>query len=240
MAAIADKAVLITGSSRGIGRALVEEALTRGARRVYAATRERFAHADPRVTNVIMDVTDATQIERAVAAVESLDVLVNNAGIVQYDDLTDRAAIEQQLATNFYGPHAVTQALLPLLADGGGAIVNNLSLNAFAPMPLIPAYSISKAAAFSMTQSLRALLADRDVTVHAVLTGPTDTDMNRGVDIPKASPQDVAAAIFDGLERGDEEIFPEPMSRSVADSWRGSAMKALEHDLAALSRQAAA
>jgi NAD(P)-dependent dehydrogenase (short-subunit alcohol dehydrogenase family) len=235
VATIAGKSVLVTGSNRGIGRALVEEALRRGAGRVYAATREPFAPSDERVTNLVFDVTDTAQIGRAVADVESLDILINNAGAVQYDDLSDRSAIEQQLAVNFFGPYEVTQALLPLLTQARGAIVNNLSLNALAPMPLIPAYSISKAAAFSLTQSLRALLAGKGVSVHAVITGPTDTDMNRGIDIPKAAPELVAAAILDGVERDEEEIFPDPMSSDLGESWQAGATKALERSLAALA-----
>ena len=106
----------------------------------------------------------------------------------------------------------MTQAFLPLLIRSRGAIVNNVSLAALAPLPLTPAYSLSKAAAFNMTQSLRALLAGRGVRVHAVLTGPVDTDMARGLDIPKASPHSVAQAIFDGVEKGEEDIFPDPVS----------------------------
>ena len=101
-------------------------------------------------------------------------------------------------------------------------------------MPLIPGYSISKAAAFSLSQSLRALLASRGVSVHAVLAGPVDTDMSRGLDIPKASPESVARAIFDGVDNGEEDIFPDPMSQSMADSWRSGAAKALERQNAAL------
>ncbi|MGB9303340.1 MAG: SDR family NAD(P)-dependent oxidoreductase, partial [Mycobacterium sp.] len=115
-----------------------------------------------------------------------------------------------------------------------GAIVNNLSANALAPLPLIPAYSISKAAAFNMTQSLRVLVAARGVRVHAVLTGVVDTDMTRGLDIPKASRDTVARGIFDGVENGQEEIFPDPMSESLAQSWRTGAAKALERQYAAL------
>jgi short-subunit dehydrogenase len=106
---------------------------------------------------------------------------------------------------------------------------------ALAPVPLTPAYSISKAAAFSLTQSLRALLAGRGVRVHAVLTGPTDTEMTRGFDIPKASPDSVARAIFDAVENEEEDIFPDPLSQSMAESWRGGAAKALERQLAALA-----
>ena len=107
-------------------------------------------------------------------------------------------------------------------------------------MPIIPAYSISKAAAFYLTQSLRALLDGKGVSVHAVLTGPVDTDMTRGFDIPKASPESVARAIFDGVEKEEEDIFPDPMSQSMADGWRSGAAKALERQYAAIAEQYAA
>jgi NAD(P)-dependent dehydrogenase (short-subunit alcohol dehydrogenase family) len=158
---IEGKTVLVTGVNRGIGQALVEEALKRGAKRVYAGTRGPLAHVDERVTPLALDVTDEEQIQAAVASVESLDVLINNAGMALYDDLSDRAALEQSLAVNLFGPYDVTQAFLPLLTASRGAIVNNVSMMAFAPLPLTPAYAVSKAAAFNLTQSLRALLAGR-------------------------------------------------------------------------------
>jgi NAD(P)-dependent dehydrogenase (short-subunit alcohol dehydrogenase family) len=190
---IADKTVLATGANRGIGQALVEEALSRGARRVYA-------------------------------------------GIWLYNDLSDRAMLEEHLAVNFYGTWGVTQAFLPLLTRSKGTIVNNVSLMALAALPLTPAYSISKAAAFSLTQSLRALLAVRGVRVHAVMTGPVDTDMTAGFDIPKASAASVARAIFDGVEAGEEDIFPDPMSALLAGGWRSGAAKVLERQNAALAQ----
>jgi NAD(P)-dependent dehydrogenase (short-subunit alcohol dehydrogenase family) len=229
-----DKNFVVTGGNRGIGQALVEEALRRGAKRVYAGTRQPLAHLDGRVTPLTLDVTNAAQTKAAAERVESLDILINNAGLALYDDLSDRAALERLLAVNLFGTYDVTQAFLPSLTRSRGAIVNVLSVTAFAALPLIPAYSISKAAAFSLSQSLRALLAGRGVRVHAVLTGPVDTDMSRGLDIPKASPESVARAIFDGVEKGDEDIFPDPMSESMAESWRSGAAKALERQYAAL------
>ena len=230
---ITDKTVLITGANRGIGQALVSEALARGARRVYAGTRQPMTHPDPRVTPLTLDVTDAAQIQAAAGQVGSLDLLINNAGIALYDDLTDRALLERHLAVNLFGTYGVTQAFLPELTRSGGAIVNNVSLMALAPFPVTPAYAISKAAAFNLTQSLRALLAGRGVRVHAVLTGPTDTAMTQGFEIPKASPESVARAIFDALDRGEEDIFPDPMSASVADGWRHGVAKAMERENAA-------
>jgi NAD(P)-dependent dehydrogenase (short-subunit alcohol dehydrogenase family) len=234
------KTVLVTGANRGIGRALVEEALRRGAKRVYAGTRQPLAHPDSRVTPVTLDVTNAAQVQAAAHQIGSLDILINNAGIALYDDLSDRAALERHLAVNLFGTYGVTQAFLPALTRSRGAIVNNVSLMALAPLPLTPAYSVSKAAAFNLTQSLRALLAERGVRVHAVLTGPTDTDMNRGFDIPKASPEAVARAIFDGVENEEEDIFPDPMSAAMADGWRAGVAKAFERENAALAQATAA
>jgi NAD(P)-dependent dehydrogenase (short-subunit alcohol dehydrogenase family) len=233
MVSIADKTVLVTGANRGIGQALVAEALKRGAKRVYAGTRQPLAHPDGRVTPLTLDVTSAAQIQAAAGEVESLDILINNAGIALFDDLSDRAALERHLAVNLYGTYGVTQAFLPLLTQSRGAIVNNVSTMAVAPLPLTPAYAISKAAAFNLTQSQRALLAGQGVRVHAVLTGPTDTDMTRGFDIPKASAESVARAIFDGVANGEEDIFPDRASQSLADSWRNGAVKALERQNAA-------
>jgi NAD(P)-dependent dehydrogenase (short-subunit alcohol dehydrogenase family) len=231
---ITDKIILVTGANRGLGHALVEEALRRGARRVYATSRKPFAHPDDRVIPVIMDVTDWAQIQRAVQSVESLDILINNAGVSLPDDMSSRAAFEQHFDVNVYGPLMVTQALLPPLSESRGQIVNVVSIGAFAAVPILPAYSASKAAAFSVTQSLRALLAGRGVSVHAVLPGPIDTDMVRDLPIPKAPPEAVAQAIFEGVENGDEEIFPDSFSEMMAESWRVGVAKELERQNATL------
>ena len=231
---VAGKSVLVTGANRGLGRALVGEALRRGAKRVYAASRRPLEHADARVTAVILDVTNESQIRKAVDGVQSLDILINNAGISLPGD--DRGAVEQHLAVNLFGTWGVTKAFLPSLTRTGGAIVNVVSIGAFAAVPVLPAYSISKAAAFSLTQSLRALLAGQGVSVHAVMPGPIDTDMVRDLPVPKTSPEYVARATFDGMESGEEEIFPDPMSETMAESWRTGAAKELERQNAALVR----
>jgi NAD(P)-dependent dehydrogenase (short-subunit alcohol dehydrogenase family) len=230
---IANSAVVVTGANRGVGRALVEEALRRGAHRVYAGTRQPFAHSDGRVTPLTLDVTDAAQIHAAVQRVASLDVLINNAGVDLQGEVSDRALLERHLAVNLLGTYDVTQAFVPLLTRSRGTIVNVLSVAAVAALPFTPTYSISKAAAFNLTQAMRALLAARGVRVHAVLAGPVDTEMTQYLDIPKASPQSVARAIFDGVENGEEEIFPDPLSASIAEGWRGGTAKALERQFAA-------
>src|ERR1039458_7558167 len=147
---IADKTIVVTGANRGIGQALVQGALRRGAKRVYAGTRQPFAHPDERVTPLTLDVTDPAQIQAAVEEVESLDILINNAGIALPDDLSDRTALEAHLAVNLYGTYDVTQAFLAPLSESRGAIVNVVSLAAFAAVPVLPAYSASKAPAFSL------------------------------------------------------------------------------------------
>lgn len=238
---IAKKTVLITGANRGVGRALAQEALRRGAKRVYAGTRGALEIVDDRIVPVTLDVTDDRQIEGAVRKVGgSLDLLINNSGIAPYDDLTNPQVIEHTLAVNFFGMYKVSRGFLPLLKTSQGAIVNNLSLMALAPLPLTPSYAISKAAALSMTQSLRALLAAHHVSVHGVFLGPVDTDMTRGFDIAKASPESVAEGIFDGLEAGEEDIFPDPMSRSIAEGWRKGVAKEFERQYAALVPESAA
>jgi NAD(P)-dependent dehydrogenase (short-subunit alcohol dehydrogenase family) len=228
------KPVLVTGASRGIGQALVEEALRRGAARVYAAARHPAAHPDERVTPLTLDVSDAKQVQEAAASVESLALLINNAGVQPLDDLSSPAPLQQALAVNLLGPYLVSQAFRSALSRSRGAIVNNLSLAALAPLPFAPAYSISKAAALSLTQSLRMLLARHGVSVHSVLTGPVDTEMTRGLEIPKASPESVARAIFDGIRNGDEDIFPDVLSQALAEGWRGGVVKRFERQNAAL------
>jgi len=237
---IENKTVLITGANRGIGRALVDEILRRGAKRVYAGSRGEQHHDDERVIFVRLDVTDERDVRQAAETIGDLDILINNAGIFMPDDLSDAEIINRHLAVNFFGPLRVTQAFLPALGRSKGAIVNNLSLSALVPVASTPAYSISKAAAHNLMQALRALLSGRGVTVHTCFTGPVDTDMTRGFDVPKSPPGLVAAGIVDGFERGEEDIFPDPYSERIADGWRGGVIKALEQEFAAFVPPAAA
>ncbi len=233
-ATFAGKSVLVTGANRGLGQALVEELLRRGAERVYAGTRQPTVVGDDRVTNVTLDVTDPVQIQAAVDGVQSLDILINNAGVSVPDDLSDRSAFERHLAVNLYGTLDVTQAFLPLLTRSHGAVINIVSLGAVAAVPVLPAYSVSKAASLSLTQSLRALLTARGVAVYAVMPGPIDTDMVRALEIPKTPPQDVARTTLDLIEQGEEDIFPDPMSAPLAERWRTSPVKDMERQNAAL------
>jgi NAD(P)-dependent dehydrogenase (short-subunit alcohol dehydrogenase family) len=225
--------ILITGANRGLGAALVEEALKRGVTRIYAATRQPYKHADPRVSNLVLDITNEAQVQAAARQVPELDMLINNAGYAGYDDLTDRAALERHLAVNLFGPFTMVNAFLPALERSQhGIILNVLSTAALAALPIIPSYAISKAAAFSFSQSLRARLHGR-VRVAIAFPGPIDTEMSATLNAPKASPQSVAAALLDGLHNGDEEIFPDAASAPLATPWRDGALKAMEKQFAA-------
>lgn len=228
----AGKSILITGANRGIGRALLEEALARGAGRVYAATRRPFPHPDARVQGIELDVTDTRQVSRLAAEIESLDVLVNNAGLFEPDDLTDETVMRRHTTVNVDGPLRVTQALLPRLAASSGAIVNIISIAAVSPMPTAPAYSRSKAAFWSDTVTLRTMLRRQGIQVHAVFPGPADTDMVRALLIPKTPPADIARAVFDGLAADEEDIFPDPMTAPLRSGWHHSPFKALEQQFA--------
>ncbi len=231
---LTDKTILVTGANRGIGQALVIAALERGAKRVYAGIRQPMAHGDERVRPVGLDVTNRSQIDAAARVVDSLDLLINNAGVGFYDDLSDRAALETHLAFNLFGAYDMIEAFLPALTNSHGAVVNVVSIASLAALPIIPSYSVSKAAAFSLTQNLRPLLAGRGVTMHAALVGPTDTEMSRGFEVPKVSRGYAAAAILDGVQAGEEEIFPHPMLEAVARGWRSGEIKSLERQFATL------
>ena len=225
---LTDQTVLVTGSNRGLGRALVDAALERGARRVYAGARKPVAHPDARVVPLPLDITDAAQIELAAKTVAELDVLINNAGAASFAEIGDRAELERMLAVNLYGPYDVSHAFRHQLIASRGTLVNVLSTASVAAVPVLPAYSISKAAAYSFTQVLRALLAPKGVRVHAVLAGPLDTEMSKDLDIPKAAPDAVAAEILAAVAGGVEDIFPDPFAAELAVGWSDYPVVALQ------------
>jgi len=237
---IAKKIALVTGANRGLGRALVHRLLECGASAVYAAARDPRTLeglGDERVVPLRIDVTDLAQIRAAAKKVGAVDLLINNAGVMNLDDIvkSDQDVLRQHLDVNLYGTLTMTQAYLPQLRRARGAIVNMLSLSAFAPVPGMSGYSISKAATLSVTQSLRLALAVEGIRVHAVLAGPVDTEMIRALSVPKAPPADVAAAILDGLEADEDEIFPDPWASSLKDVWAAGPAKVLERQVASMS-----
>ncbi|HUH84317.1 MAG TPA: SDR family oxidoreductase [Stellaceae bacterium] len=229
---------LVSGANRGIGRALVDALLLAGAAKVYAAARnvETVVASDKRVLAVPLDVTDAASVTALAKRADDVALLVNNAGVLDFGSVLDapRAAFERNFAANFYGVLAMSKAFAPVIErNGGGAIVNILTLVALASMPGLGVYNASKAAAWSLNQSLRATLSSRKVAVHGVFPGAVDTDMLAGVEMPKTSPADVAAAIVAGVSSAVEDIFPDPMSSSLYDAWRKD-HKAVEKQFAAM------
>jgi NAD(P)-dependent dehydrogenase (short-subunit alcohol dehydrogenase family) len=229
---VASSHLLITGSNRGLGRALVDASLARGAAKVYAGARaprtleELAARGAGRVVPLEIDLTRPETLASATARVPTLDLLINNAGRFTPGLLTEADVdhVHSDILTNFFGTLTVTRAFLPALERKGedAAIANVLSIAALASMPAAGAYSASKAAALSLTQALRGELRRKGIRVHAVFPGPVDTEMARDVTLPKTPPAEVARAILDGIEAGDEDIFPDSMSRQVAKAWSTS------------------
>jgi NAD(P)-dependent dehydrogenase (short-subunit alcohol dehydrogenase family) len=210
---------LVTGANRGIGRALTEALLTRGVRKLYATARDPEALRalrDERLVSLRLDVTDADQIRAAAEAASDVELVFNNAGVALPGGIGDSAVLDRarcEMEVNYFGPLQLLHRLAPALArNGGGAVVNIDSTARLTSVPFIPTYSASKAALHSLTQAARVLLAAQETSVFGVYAGPVDTDMTRGFELPKSSPRDVAFAILDGIEAGEEDIFPDPFA----------------------------
>lgn len=228
--------VLVTGTNRGLGKALVAELLAAGAARVYAAARhpERIQVSDARVKPVRLDVTNTASVQALASSLDRLDLLINNAGVIEFGDIfsATEAALDHCMDVNVKGVWRLSRAFAPLLKKHSGAICNILSLLSLASMPGLAAYNLSKAAAWSATLSLRASLQAEKIQVHGVFPGAIDTDMIAGVDVQKVNPAEVAHEIVAGITRGDEDIFPAPMYRDVYAAWRAD-HKAVEKQFAA-------
>ena len=216
---IQDTVTLVTGANRGLGRALVAQLLARGARKVYAATRDgEPVDPDKRVVAIRLDITDPTQARAAAQTAPDVRLLINNAGVLASMNVlvSEPADLHRDVDVNYYGLLHMARAFAPqLIASKHAAIVNVLSVAAMASMPALGGYSASKAAAWSLTQALRGELRGKGVAVHAAFPGPIDTDMIRGFDLPKTSAADVAKAILDGVVAGTEDIAPDAMSSDV-------------------------
>jgi NAD(P)-dependent dehydrogenase (short-subunit alcohol dehydrogenase family) len=220
---------LVTGANRGIGRSLVASLIRAGASRVYATARnlaslDAVVAMEPRrIVPLALDVTNDRDIEAATKAAPDVSLLINNAGVLaSYNVLSSsKPQLEQDLAVNFFGTLAVVKAFLPALERANGAaIVNVLTVVSLASRPVIGGYAASKAAAFSLTQSLRAELKAKNIDVHAAIPGAVDTDMIRDFPIAKTSPEAVADAIVAGVGRGEEDILTDPMAKAVFERWR--------------------
>jgi NAD(P)-dependent dehydrogenase (short-subunit alcohol dehydrogenase family) len=232
---------LVTGANRGIGRALVEALLERGASRVYAAARDltsldTVVRGDPsRIRALKLDVTNTDDVRAAAAQAKDLTLLINNAAVLATGGFTDVPVddVRGNMETNFFGLLNVTNGFVPVLERSKGSIVNILTLLSLASMPGVAAYNASKAAGWSLTQSFRADLAKRGIRVHGVFPGLVDTDMARPFDAPKTPAINVARAILAGVEANEEDIYPDPMSEQVYAAWRQD-HKAVERQFAGM------
>jgi len=214
-----DAIVLITGANRGIGFAFAEAALARGARKVYAGARSPSSINTPGLVPVKLDVTSDREVADAARICGDVTLVVNNAGIAQSGGLLDPKAIEAaraQFETNVFGIMRMTQAFAPVLAkNGGGAFLNVLSAASWINSGAMSAYAASKAAAWSLTNGLRNELRQQRTQVLGLHVGFVDTDITRGLDVIKVSPQSVATAAFDALEAGASEVLADERARTI-------------------------
>ncbi|MDW7645078.1 MAG: SDR family oxidoreductase [Desulfuromonadales bacterium] len=223
---IQGKTAFVSGANGGIGEALVRELLKRGAAKIYAAVRrvesaKALTQLDAeKVVPVQLDITDEASIAAAAAHCPDIDLLFNNAGCNRVTSLMSPEALQAarlEMGINYFGTLAMCQAFAPLLkARGGGLIANVCSIIGLVNLPANGTYCASKAAVHSMIQGIRAELSPQNIQVIGIYPGPVDTAMTAGQDMPKATSQEVAFTICNGVEAGDEYIFPDPMSKEVS------------------------
>ncbi|WP_088278588.1 SDR family oxidoreductase [Ideonella sp. A 288] len=216
---IADSTVLITGANRGIGLAFAQAFLARGARKVYAAARDPSRVTLSGVTPVRLDVTSPADVETAAHLACDASIVVNNAGIASFGSfLADdaEALLRRHLDTNVLGVLRVSRAFAPVLArNGGGALLNVASVASWITNPLLANYAVSKAAVWSLSNGLRNDLRAQNTQVLTLHMGFVDTELTRGIDMPKATPEAIVQLALDGLEAGAQEVLADEMTRQV-------------------------
>lgn len=216
---ISDSTVLITGANRGIGRAFAQAFLARGARKVYAAARDPSRITLPGVTPIQLDVTSPAEVEAAARLAGDATIVVNNAGIASFGSFMaedSEALLRQHLETNVLGVLRVSRAFAPVLArNGGGALLNVASVASWISNPLLANYAVSKAAVWSLSNGLRNDLRAQNTQVLTLHMGFVDTDLTRGVEMPKATPEAIVEQALDGLEAGALEVLADELTRQV-------------------------
>ncbi|CAM5611475.1 MULTISPECIES: SDR family oxidoreductase [Streptomyces] len=216
MTAIEGSVALVTGGSRGIGRALVDALYERGAKKVYATARDPRSVTHPDAVPLALEVTDPASVAAAAEQAQDVTLLINNAGASVNAKFLDAPVddVRREFETNFYGPLLVTRALVPVIErNGGGHILNVHSVLSW--IGLANSYSASKAALWSLTNSLRLDLRPRGIEVTGLHVGYVDTDLAAHVDAPKSSPDSVAAQALDGIEANAFEVLADDISRQV-------------------------
>jgi NAD(P)-dependent dehydrogenase (short-subunit alcohol dehydrogenase family) len=213
---------LVTGANRGLGRVYARELVSRGAAKVYGAARHPAAVTEPGVTPIALDITNPERVAQSAQQCADVSLLVNNAGVMEASTFINAPSLDAarlEMETNYFGTLSMCRAFAPVLAaNGGGAVVNMLSVGSFYTNPLVASYAASKAAAWSLTNGIRIELAHQGtlvVTVHAAFI---DTDMAAGIDAPKISPESVARQAFDAVEAGEIEVLADERSRFVKAS----------------------
>jgi len=224
---VAGSVAFVTGTSRGIGPEIVKALLAAGAAKIYCAAREPkkiaklVGRAPGKLVPIALDVTKPAQVNAAAKACKDVTLLVNNAGVNFNTPLIGIDGVEnarREMEVNYFGTLAMCRAFAPILnkAPDGGTIVNMVSILAHVNLPLMGSLCASKSAVLSLSQGVRAELAAQGTRVMAVLPGAVDTDMTRGVPVPKMQPAEVAAAIVHGLDYGLEEVYPGDMAAGMA------------------------
>ena len=245
---VKDTVVFVTGANRGIGRAIAEEAVARGSRRVYAAARDTSGVKDlveqnPNVVVAVeLDVTNSEQIRQAVSSAGDTQILINNAGVAGNSGIIfnhDPDSARREMDTNYFGPLNVSRAFAQaIIRNGNGAVATVISIGGLSNFPPAATYSASKAAAHSMTQTMRAELLPQGVSVFGIYPGPIDTDMAAGLEFEKESPQNVAIRIFDEMANGTEEITTDAFADELVRNLKVDA-KAVEKESAKMAYQPA-
>ena len=210
---------LVTGANRGLGQVYARELVRRGAAKVYGAARNPAAVTEPGVTPVALDITDPDRVAKVAEECPDVSLLVNNAGVLKYSTFTsapDLSAARQEMETNYFGTLSMCRAFAPVLAaNGGGAIVNMLSVTSFYTNPLTASYGASKAAGWSLTNGVRLELHHQGTLVVGVHAGFIDTDMAALVDLPKDNPESVAQQVFDAVQAGQVEVLCDERTRTI-------------------------
>lgn len=223
---IQDSVVLVTGANRGLGKAFARALVERGARTVYAGARDPLSVTDPDVQAVRLDVTDPESVRLVAEQLADTTIVINNAGISRGGPHIGAESLDgarAEMETNYFGPLLLSRAFAPVLAaNGGGALVNVLSVLSFAPIPQAASYSASKSAAWSLTRSVREELREQGTLVVGVHAGFIDTDMAARIDGPKIAPEDVVAQVLDALEDDREEVLADQISRDFKASLSAS------------------